>query len=55
MEEQIITVTITTEGEKCEMTDAQIKEWYEKNIAGLFNPAYGTPKIEVTVKRIEKK
>lgn len=52
MEEQIITITVKTKGEKCEMSDAEIKEWYETNVAKLFNPAYGTPEISVDVKRI---
>lgn len=51
MEEQIITVQIKTKGEVCEMSDAQIKKWYETEIAKLFNPAYGTPEISVTVQR----
>ena len=51
MEEQIIKITIKTSGDKCEMSDAEIKDWYEKNVAGLFNPAYGTPEISVEVTR----
>ena len=54
MEEQTITIIIKTRGEKCEMTDEQIREWYEANVRGLFNPAYGTPEISVDVKRIIK-
>lgn len=54
MEEQIVTVTIRTKGEKCEMTDDAIREWYATHVAKLFNPAYGTPEIEVDVKRIVK-
>ena len=53
MEEQTITVTIKTKGEKCQMSDAEIKEWYEKNIASLFDPAYGTPEIAVEVTRTD--
>ena len=53
MEKQIITVTITTSGETCEMTDEQIREWYETSIAKLFNPAYGTPEIRAEVRRIQ--
>ena len=53
MEEQVIKVTIRTKGEKCQMSDAEIKAWYEKNIAGLFDPAFGTPEIEVELKRTE--
>ena len=53
MEEQIITVTIRTKGEKCEMSDAEIKAWYESQIAKLFNPEYGTPEITAEVKRTE--
>ena len=54
MEKQIITVTIKTKGEKCEMSDEAIKAWYESNVAKLFNPEYGTPEISVDVKRIEE-
>ena len=54
MEEQIITITVRTKGDVCEMSDADIREWYETNIAGLFNPEYGTPEITVDVKRIVK-
>lgn len=53
MEEQIVTVRIRTSGETCEMTDGEIIAWYREKIAGLFNPAYGTPEIEVTLKRIQ--
>ena len=51
METQKITINIETNGEKCEMTDQEIKAWYEENISKLFNPEYGTPKISVTVER----
>ena len=53
MEEQIITVTIKTSGEKCQLSTEEIKKWYEEKIAGLFNPEYGTPEIIVEVKRTE--
>jgi hypothetical protein len=53
MEKQIINIKITTEGEKCEMTTEQIKAWYEEKIGGIFNPEYGTPKVEIEVKREE--
>lgn len=52
MENQIITVTIRTKGETCELNDKEIREWYQNKIAGLFNPAFGTPEISVDVKRI---
>ncbi len=52
MEEQTITIIIKTQGEKCEMTNEQIREWYETNIRGLFNPAYGTPEITIDVERV---
>ena len=45
------TVTIVTQGEPCELDDAALKEWYLTHIAGLFNPAYGTPEIMVEVSR----
>ena len=52
MEERITTtVTIVTQGERCEMDEAALKEWYLTHIAGLFDPAYGTPKITVEVSR----
>ncbi len=54
MEEQIVTVKIKTKGEKCEMSDAEIRDWYASHIAKLFDPAYGTPEIEVKLERIEK-
>ena len=54
MEEQIITITVKTKGDVCEMSDAEIKAWYESHVAGLFDPAYGTPEIAVEVKRIQK-
>lgn len=53
MEEQIITVTIKTKGETCQMSDSEITEWYESNIAKLFNPEFGTPEITVDLKRIK--
>ena len=54
MEQQIISITIKTKGEKCEMSDSEIKQWYESHIADLFNPEYGTPEISVEVKRINE-
>ena len=52
VEEQIITVEIRTRGEKCEMTDAEILEWYRTHILSLFDARYGTPEVEVRLKRI---
>ena len=54
MEEQYITITVKTTGERCEMSDEEIKAWYQTHIAGLFDPAYGTPEISVQVKRVAK-
>ena len=51
MEKQTVTVTIRTSGEKCQMTDEEIIAWYKQQIAGLFNPEYGTPEIEVRLDR----
>ena len=52
MTEKITTpVTIVTQGEPCELDDAALKEWYLTHIAGLFDPAYGTPEISVEVSR----
>ena len=51
MEEQLITITVRTSGDKCVMTDEQIREWYETHVRELFNPAYGIPEISVEVKR----
>ena len=55
MEEQIVTVTIRSKGEICELNDEQIKEWYKSRIAGLFNPDFGTPEITVQLERIPLK
>ena len=55
MEKQIVTITVETQGETCEMKDNEIKAWYEEKVAGLFNPAYGTPVIRVDVKRVAEK
>ena len=51
MEKQIVTITIKTKGDECQMKDAEIKAWYEEKVAGLFNPAYGTPEIDVKLER----
>lgn len=51
MEKQIIDIRITTQGENCEMSTEEIKAWYEEKISSIFNPEYGTPKIEIEVKR----
>lgn len=51
LEEQIVSITIVTKGEKCEMRDEEIITWYQNNIAKMFNPQYGTPEITVTLKR----
>lgn len=51
MEEQIIKVTIRTSGDKCEMTDEEIKDWYRKSIDSLFDHKYGTPEIEIELER----
>lgn len=53
MEEQIITITVKTKGAKCELSDAEIREWYKTNIEGLFNPDFGMPDIDVIVKRTQ--
>ena len=51
METQIVTISVKTQGEVCELSTEEIKEWYKTNIAKLFNPEFGTPEIEVEVKR----
>ena len=53
MEEQVITITVRTRGEKCRLSDEQIREWYESHVAELLNPEYGTPEITVEVRRSE--
>lgn len=53
MEKQIINVRITTQGDTCEMTNEEIRKWYEENIASLFDEKYGVPHIEVDVERTE--
>ena len=52
METQIVTINVKTQGEVCELSTEEIKEWYKTNIAKLFNPEFGTPEIDVTVTRI---
>ena len=52
MEQQVVTITVKTQGEKCELSSEEIKKWYESHVAKLFDPAFGTPEIKVDVKRI---
>ena len=51
MEEQIITITVKTQGEPCALSDGEIKDWYEKRVASLFDLQWGTPEITVEVNR----
>lgn len=51
MEEQIVTITVQSCGEPCELSDTAIKEWYAKKIAELFDPKWGVPKITVELNR----
>ena len=51
MEKQIVTITIQTEGDLCEMSDAEIKDWYREHIEQMFDPAYGTPSIKIDLAR----
>ena len=51
METQTITITVTTRGDACEMSDAQIRDWYREQVAALFDGKYGTPDISVDVAR----
>lgn len=53
MEKQIVTITVITEGENCEMCDKEIIDWYQSHVAGLFNPQYGTPKVSVKLERVD--
>ena len=55
MEEQIVTVTIRTKGDVCELSDKEIREWYRAHVAKLFDPAFGTPEITVDLQRIPAK
>lgn len=52
MEEQKITITILTKGEKCVMSNEEIVEWYQKHITSLFNQEYGIPEISVNLERV---
>ena len=52
MEEQIITITVKSRGETCEMTDAELRAWYEQKVAEFFDPKLGMPEITVEVERI---
>ncbi len=51
MEEQIIRITIRSKGAVCEMTDEELKAWYEQKIAEFFDPKLGMPEITVEVER----
>ena len=51
MEEQIVTVTIRSKGEPCELRDEEIKAWYAEKLAALFDPQWGTPEITVELER----
>lgn len=53
MEQQVVTITIVTKGEKCEMSNQEILDWYRTHISGLFNPDYGVPEIDIALKRVE--
>ena len=37
METQIVTISVKTQGEVCELSTEEIKDWYKTNIAKLFN------------------
>ena len=54
MEKQKVVITVKTEGDKCEMTDKEIVDWYLEKINGLFSKDYGTPVISVELKREEE-
>ena len=51
MEEQILTITIRSKGETCELRDEEIRAWYKEKLASLFDPEWGTPEIKVDVER----
>ncbi len=51
MEQHIVTITVKTHGEDCEMSDAEILKWYKEKVDGLFDKTYGTPEITVDLKR----
>ena len=53
MEEQFITIRIKTAGEKCQLTDEEIRQWYYAAMRNALNPACGTPEITVEVERKE--
>ena len=51
MEEQKITITVKSRGERCELSDAELQAWYEQKIAAFFDPKLGMPEIKVEVER----
>ena len=51
METYEIDIRIKTQGEPCEMSLEEIRRWYEEKIRGLFDPAYGSPEISVSVEK----
>ncbi len=55
LEKQTVIITVVTEGEKCEMSDREIIDWYQTHIADLFNPEFGRPQISVSLERTEEK
>ena len=50
MEENTIVITIKTAGEKCVMSDDELKNWYLENVKKLFTKQIGTPQIDVQVR-----
>ena len=53
MEEQLITITVRTCGEKCQLSDEEIRQWYACAMRNALDPACGTPEISVDLKRTE--
>jgi len=51
MEIQEIEIKIKTKGEACEMSEEEIRRWYEGKLRALFNPAFGEPEISVKVEK----
>ena len=50
-EEHIVIITIRTWGDACELSNGEIKEWYEDRIEKLFDPNIGGHEVTVKVER----
>ena len=50
-EEQVVTITVRTRGDVCDLTDEQITAWYREHVDALLDPTIGRHEITVSVSR----